>query len=419
MTGIMAGAGANLLFAPFRGLRYAEPGSLSQRVAPPYDVISPDQRRALARQDPNNIVNLDLPVGAPGEDPYATASDLLKSWQRRGILVRDSDPSAYVLRTTTKLDDGREVSRTGVYLAVAALPFTTGGRVRPHEHTHAGPKEDRRRLTIATGANLSPIFLLAPDTHGSLANNLQQITTDKPWASFEALGGRHDMWIVTGQLALRLAMLASDSQVYIADGHHRYETAVYLREDRDLHQRFRQGAERTLAHVVSFKDPGLAILPTHRIIEGMPLERAMVIKSANAYFQRTQPGETSHFTAVFADGSEAAMTLRPGADLSEFEIPAHPSVRSLAVAIADQVFIRGIVEKLFGRAVKLRYTSVEQEARAAVLTGNEALAVILPPTKLEEVRAVSDAGEFMPPKSTYFAPKVPTGVVMRLLEGDN
>lgn len=419
MTGVMALAGANLLFAPFRGLRYAEPGSLAQRVAPPYDVISPEQRRAIARQDPNNIVNIDLPVGAPGEDPYATAADLLKSWQRRGILVRDNEPSAYVLRTTTKLDDGRQISRTGVFLAVATLPFTPGSRVRPHEHTHDGPKEDRRRLTIATGANLSPIFLLAPDTHGSLANNLQQITTDKPWATFEALGGRHDLWIVTGQLALRLAMLASDSQVYIADGHHRYETAVYLRDDRDLHQRYRAGAERTLAHVVSFKDPGLAILPTHRIIEGMPLERAMVLKAANPFFQRTQPGEQPHFTVVFNDGSEAAMTLRPGADLSEFsELPAHPSIRGLAVAVADFVFIRGILAKLFGRAVKLRYTSVESEARAATMTGNDALAVLLPPTKLEEVRAVSDAGEFMPQKSTYFAPKVPTGVVLRLLEGD-
>ena len=100
MTGVFAQA--NLLFAPFRGLRYAEPGSLAQRVAPPYDVISPDQRRAISRQDPNNIVNIDLPLGAPGEDPYRAAADLLNSWQRRGILARDKEASAYLLRTTTR-----------------------------------------------------------------------------------------------------------------------------------------------------------------------------------------------------------------------------------------------------------------------------------------------------------------------------
>jgi len=417
MTGVMAGA--NLLFAPFRGVRYSEPGSLAQRVAPPYDVISPEQRRGFAKQDPNNIVQLDLPIGAPGEDQYAVAADLLKSWLRRGILVRDSEPSAYVLRTTTRREDGREVSRTGVFLAVATLPFAPGSRVRPHEHTHDGPKEDRRRLTIATGANLSPIFLLAPDTRGSLASNLEQITREKLWSAFEALGGRHEIWIVTGQLALRLAMLASDSQVYIADGHHRYETAVYLREDRDLPQKWRAGAERTLAHVVSFKDPGLEILPTHRIVEGKPLERAMVLRAANPFFQRAQPGETPHFTAVFQEGPDAAMVLRPEADLSRIEnLPAHPAVRSLAVAIADYVFIRKVIQELLGRPVKLRYTSSETEARAAMATGKDALAVVLPATKLEEVRAVSDAGEFMPPKSTFFSPKVPTGIVLRSLEGD-
>lgn len=416
MTGVMAAS--SLLFAPFRGLRYAEPGTLADRLAPPYDVIAPDQRRALAKQDPQNIVNLDLPVAPPGENPYAAAGDLLQIWQRRGILVREKEPSAYVLRTTTA-QDGREVSRTGVFLAVAALPFAPGSRVRPHEHTHDGPKEDRRKLMLATGANLSPIFLLAPDSTGSLAKNLATVTEEKPWTVVEALGGRHEVWIVGGQMALRLSMLASDANVYIADGHHRYETAVYLREDRDLRKTWVPGAQRTLAHVVSFKDPGLSILPTHRIVEGMPLERAMVLRAANPYFQRVQKGETPHFTVAFNDGTEAPMRLRPNADLAKAgDLPEHPSVRQLPVAIADAVFINVVVGGLFGRTVKLRYTPNEAEARTTVQAGNDAVAVLLPPTRLEDVQAVSDAGEFMPPKSTYFAPKVPTGVVMRLFEGE-
>ena len=246
MTGVMAGAG--LLFGPFRGLRFDDPSSLGVRLAPPYDVITPDMRKALSRQDAQNIVNVDLPLAPPGEDPYTYAADLLGIWQRRGLLVRDREPSAYVLRTTSKLDDGRVMRRTGVFLAVAALPFTKGGRVRPHERTHAGPKEDRRKLTLATGANLSPIFLLAPDSRGDIASTLDKITAGTPWATAEALGGTHEVWIVTGPMSLRLATLASDEPVYIADGHHRYETAVYLQEDRSLPKQWTAGARRTLAH---------------------------------------------------------------------------------------------------------------------------------------------------------------------------
>lgn len=418
MTGIMAGAG--LMFTPFRGLRYAAPETLSDRLAPPYDVITPEMRRELAKQDAHNIVNLDLPSAPEGEDPYKYAADLLGIWQRRGELVREADPSVYVLRTTTKLADGREIQRSGVFMAVAALPFAPGSRVRPHERTHAGPKEDRRRLTVATGANLSPIFLLAPDRRGDIATTIERVTAGQPWATAEALGGRHEVWIVKGPMALRLATLASDENVYIADGHHRYETAVYLREDRDLPKKWAPGAQRTLAHLVSFKDPGLAILPTHRIVEGKPLERSAVLKAANPYFARTLKGQTPTLTVVFHDGTEAAMSLRVGADLSAAtDLPQHPSVRDLPVALADAVFIKLVVEPLLKRPpAVLRYTPVESEAREAVKQDKVALAVLLPPTTLEQVQAVSDAGEYMPPKSTFFAPKVPTGVVMRLLDGD-
>jgi uncharacterized protein (DUF1015 family) len=417
MTGIMGGAG--LMFAPFRGLRYADPASLAARLAPPYDVITPEWRRVLAKQDAQNIVNLDLPMAPPGEDPYAYAADLLAIWQRRGILVRDTDSSAYVLRTTQRLDDGREIRRTGVYLAVAAIPFAKGGRVRPHERTHAGPKEDRRKLTLATGCNLSPIFLLSPDSRGDIASTLGRVTASPPWASVDALDGRHEVWVLQGPMALRLATLASDEQVYIADGHHRYETAVYLQEDRALPKQWQVGARRTLAHLVSFQDPGLAILPTHRIVEGKPLDRSEVLKAANPLFARALPDQTPTLTAVFADGSEAAMALRPDADLGRAtELAQHPAVRGLAVAVADAVFLKLVIEPLLKKAPTLRYTPSEQEARASTGERKTALAILLPPPKLEEIRAVSDAGEYMPPKSTFFAPKVPTGVVMRMLEGE-
>jgi uncharacterized protein (DUF1015 family) len=413
MTGIAVSAG--LLFAPFRGLRYADAGTLAARLAPPYDVIDTAQRRALARQDPCNIVQLDLPVAAPGEDPYAAAADILASWQRREILVRDKEPMAYVLRTTTTFEDGHVRSRTGVYLAVAAVPFAAGGKVRPHERTHAGPKEDRRRLTMATGCNLSPIFLLSPDSRGDIAATLAQVTKGEPWATAEALGGTHEIWLVKGPMALRIATLASDEPAYIADGHHRYETAVLYQNEAP--KTWRLGAQRTLAHVVSFRDPGLEILPTHRVVEGKPLAREAVLRAANPYFGRALPGQRPTLTAVFADGSEAAMVLRPDADLSAAaDLAPQPPARTLPVAATDAVFLKVVVEDLMGREPKLRYTPSAAEARSAAKTA--ALSVLVPPTELEEVRAVSDAGQIMPPKSTYFAPKVPTGVVMRLFEGE-
>jgi len=413
MTGIAVSAG--LLFAPFRGLRYADPATLAARLAPPYDVIDTAQRRALSRQDICNIVQVDLPVAAPGEDPYAGAAEKLASWQRRGILVRDGEPMAYVLRTTSTFEDGRALSRTGAYLAVATLPFAPGGKVRPHERTHAGPKEDRRKLTMATGCNLSPIFLLSPDSRGDLAATLAQITKEAPWATADALGARHEVWLVKGPKALRIATLASDEPVYIADGHHRYETAVLYRDEAP--KKWKLGAQRTLAHVVSFQDPGLEILPTHRTVEGKPLTREAVLKAARPWFGRALRGQRPTLTAVFADGSEAAMVLRPDADLSAApDLAPQPPARSLAVAVTDAVFLKAVIGKLLGREPVLKYTPSDAEARAAAVTS--ALSVLVPPTELEEVRAVSDAGQIMPPKSTFFAPKVPTGVVMRLLEGE-
>ncbi len=414
MTGLAAGLG--LLFAPFRGLRYADAGLLGKRLAPPYDVITPEMRRALEKQDHANIVNLDLPLGPPGGDPYQEAGQTLKAWQR-SILVRESEPAAYVMRTASRFEDGSTRSRTGVFLAMACLPFAPGGRVRPHEKTHAGPKEDRRRLLHATGANTSPIFVLAPDSSGRLAAELADVTKGEPWASCEALDARHEVWIVKGSMALRLATIAGDGAVYIADGHHRYETAVMFREEAKAP--WKVGAERTLAHVVSFKDPGLEILPTHRLVEGAALERRHVLQAANPYFARAQAEQMPTLTCAFRDGSEAAMVLREDADLSGAGgLPQHPTVRTLAVALADDLFIRVVLKEVMGKVPLFRYTASAVEARETVKGGKVALGVLLPPTKLEEVKAASDAGEVMPQKSTYFAPKVPTGVVMRLFEGE-
>jgi uncharacterized protein (DUF1015 family) len=402
------------LFAPFRGERYADARSLACRLAPPYDVISPARRAELAAQDPCNIVHVDLPEAAPGADPYAAAARLLGRWRSDGTLVRDPEPTAYVLRTSGPFPDGSTRQRTGVFLAVAAEPFSRG-RVLPHERTHAGPKEDRRRLTHATGCNLSPVFLLAPDSSGALAEALAETTARAPWASCTALGSQHEVWVAAGRAALRIAEAAGREPVYVADGHHRFETAVLFRGEAP--ERWRDGAARTLSHVVSFRDPGLEILPTHRLVVGAPVTAETFRAAAAPYFGAAPRGGEPLVTAVFAGGAEAALVLRPDADLSAArDLPAHPAVRGLAVALVDAVAVGVVGAGLLGRAPELRYTPDAAEAREAARTGSCAFGLLLPPTRLEEVRRVADAGQIMPPKSTFFAPKVPTGVVLRPLD---
>ena len=403
------------LFTGFRGEHYADPSSLARRLAPPYDVIDPAQREQLAGQDEANIVRVDLPAAPAGEDPYRVAARILGEWRARKVLVRDGAPSAYVLRTTSRFEDGSTRARTGVFLAVAAEPFARG-RVKPHEHTHKGPKEDRRRLTHATATNLSPIFLLAPDADGRLAGLLGDVTAAAPWAAADAIGARHEVWLVSGPRADAIAEAAGRGPVYIADGHHRYETAVTIRGE--AAEAWKDGAKRTLAHVVSFKDPGLEILPTHRILEGEPLAKDAVLGAAATWFTPAST-EDATVTLVFRSGSEHPLRLKERVDFAAIPgMPEHPAVRALAVAQCDAIMIGTAIAGVTGTTPGLRYTPSAAEARMAARAAGTALAVLLPPTKLDEVREISDAGQFMPPKSTFFAPKVPTGVVLRPLEGE-
>jgi len=404
------------LFATFRGERFAQAASLSKRLAPPYDVMNPTQRAAIAALDPANIVHVDLPVASDGGDPYAAAAKLLRTWRSTGTLVRDAAPSAYVLRTTARLPDGSVRSRTGVFLALSAEPFAAG-RVLPHEKTHAGPKEDRRRLMHATGCNLSSIFVLAPDEAGTLAAQLGEIATTAPWARCEAIGAEHEVWTVDGERAERLARTAGAAPVYIADGHHRFETSVLFREEAPAE--WKAGAARTLAHVVSFRDPGLAILPTHRIVQGAPLSREAFLAAAQPFFTVPADAADATLTVLFADCQALPLRLRPDADLSGVrDLAAHPSVRDLEVAIADAVAIRTVAATLMRGAPALGYTADAEEARAAACGAECAFVVLLPPTRIEQVRRVADAGQVMPQKSTFFAPKIPTGVVIRSFEDE-
>ena len=411
------------LAAPFRGERFAASSRLSALLAPPYDVLSPEQRAQLAARDPHNIVHLTLPEAPPGEDRYLRAASQLAAWRKEGVLRADPADAVYAVAEDFPLPSGERRTRIGVLAAVRAESFETR-RVRPHEKTHAAPKADRLALLRATRANLEAIFLLAPDPDGALAAALAAVTRRPPAARGELDGVAMRLWVVADDEAERLAAAASRHPLYIADGHHRYETAIaYAREN--------PRADRVLAFVVSATDPGLVILPTHRIIVGAGRDPAKLIPAWREWFDvgRVAPcadrierlaelgRQGTACIVAFPGGYDVTLVLKRDAPLDKLpELGRTEAVRGLDVARIEALVVQYILSA--GTATpSLAYTADAHAAFEAVRNGRAAAAVLLNPTRVEQVLAVADAGGVMPPKSTYFVPKVASGLVIKRAEG--
>jgi len=409
------------LVIPFAGERYAAMDRLTALLAPPYDVISRAERVGYAARDPHNIVHLILPEAPSGADQYAEAAARLTAWRREGVLRRDAGEAVYVVAQDYTLPSGERQTRLGMFAAVRAEPFATR-RVRPHEQTHSAPKADRLALLRATRTSLESIFLLAPDSDRALAQALAQAARGVPAARAELDGVGIRMWSVTGAPGAQLAALAGGAQLYIADGHHRYETAVaFAAED--------PRADRVLSFIVSRHDPGLTILPTHRIVFGGGRDAAKLIEQWRAWFEvgRVAPcmdrverlaelgRDRTACIVAFPDDYDVTLVLKPDAALDRVPGMARtPAVRALDVVRIETLVVQYILGA--GTATpSLAYTPDPRAAFEAVRNGRAAAAVLLNPTKVEQVFAVADAGDVMPPKSTYFAPKVPAGLVLRAL----
>jgi uncharacterized protein (DUF1015 family) len=407
------------LVTAFRGERYAATQRLSALIAPPYDVISREDRARYAAQDPHNIVHLILPDAPVGADRYAHAAALLAAWRRVGVLASDAVASVYVVAQDYALPSGERRTRRGFLAAVHAEPFEMG-RVRPHEHTHAAPRADRAALLRATRTNLESIFLFAPDPDRALAQALAATATGVPTARAELEGVGIRLWVVSAERASRLAALASRGPLYIADGHHRYETAVaYARDD--------PAADRVLSFVGSAGDPGLTILPTHRLIFGPGRNAAQLVESWRRWFEvgRVAPcmdrmerlaelgRDRTACLVAFPEAHDVTLVLKRDAPLDTVPgLGRTAAVRALDVARVDAL----VVQTILGASTatpSLGYTPDPRAAFDAVRQGNAAAAVLLNATPLDQVVAVADAGDFMPPKSTYFVPKVPSGLVLR------
>lgn len=398
------------LIAPFRGERYAGGVRLTEVIAPPYDVIAESERAELAKRHPSNVVHVILPQGNGGR--YANAAARLAEWRRSGWLAADLGPGVYVVRQRFSVAGGVWRERTGVIAAVAAEPFSTG-RVKPHERTHPGPKQDRLALLRATGTMCEGLLMLTRDKGGGLRQALADVVAGMPTTQAQLDRVTISMWRVGEPRAARLAALIGRDPLYIADGHHRYETAVAYRAENPT-------AARTLALIVPLGDPGLVVLPTHRLVSGKPVPRDVVAGMTKRFVVEALSGlrEVRGALAALRGGPGgcvvalkgeafrlARRTGKPPAELSQ----AGKVVGSLDVAWADALVVPQLKEA--AGAGQLNYTPDLDAALQAVDSGSAAAAVLLAPPAVEDVLAVADAGEFMPPKATFFTPKVPSGLV--------
>ena len=407
------------LVAPFRGERYRATERLPRLIAPPYDVIAADQRAAFAARDEHNIVHVMLPEAAGG-DKYRHAAQLLAAWRGAGVLERDAVPAIYVMAQTFTLPTGERRTRTGLFAAVAAEGYGPR-RVRPHERTHRGPKADRLALLRATRTNLESIFLIAPDADGGLAAALRAATAGPADVTADLDGVEIALWAVRGDPS---PIPLPPSPLYIADGHHRYETASAFAPEGP-------GADRLLAFIVSARDPGLAVLPTHRIIFGAGRSPGRLLAQWHERFEvePIEPGSDplARLAAVAPDRTacvvlgpaalEYLMTLKPDADLAPLATTEpNATVRALDITRIEHFVVREIIGA--GEStVTLDYTADPVKATGIVRGGRSAgVAVLVRPSRLEQVFAVADSGGVMPPKSTYFVPKVPSGMVLRPLD---
>ena len=404
------------LVSAFVGERYREGSRTSDLISPPYDVISPQQREVYQARDGHNIVRLVLPDG--NDDRYERAAATLSAWRAEGVLVRDDSPSAYVVRQEFDAPDGRSYVRTGVIAAVAVEPYSSG-RVRPHERTHRGPKEDRLALMHSTRAMFEALLMMARDRDGALQEQLGAVTTSAPDVRADLEGVAVSMWRVSGADGDSLTEAAGrDDALYIADGHHRYETAgAYHSEN--------PAAGSTLALIVPLGDPGLVVLPTHRVVHGEPIDENALHEIADDLFDVSPLDSANEAEDVLAANRNQSTTcvvclpgpktfslrLKPDVNLTEVGLPDEPTVRDLDIARIDKLVVDNLVG-IAGEEASRSYDASVGDVVNAVESGRAAAGVLMNPTGVEQVLAVADAGAFMPQKSTYFAPKVPSGLVI-------
>ncbi len=439
--------------APFRGLRYNQQiiHDLSQVVIPPYDVISPEEQKAFHERNPYNFIRLDLGMPEPsdtGEDnPHTRAAAWMKDWKDQRILVRNPEPSIYCCELDYRDEGGAAKTRKGFICALRLEDFSSG-RVRPHEKTFQAVKDERLSLMLACNANLSPVFALYPDENGKVHKALAAGRRGDPAVSFTDFAGMAQrVWPVTERQVLNeVRDLMLDKHIVIADGHHRYETALNYR---DIHrERYGTGNpnapyEFVMVYLTDMNESGLTILPAHRLLRNLGawdperfIERAKTCFDVECF--AVQNGEELRWKeAIAAGGSRKDTTIgfyckgtaslyvltakrdAVSALLAEKGVAA--PLRSLDVVVLDQVLLRdlaGLSGQLLANEQNISFIHDFAQALNAVKSGRCDAGFFTNSTRIEQVREVANAGLTMPHKSTYFYPKVTSGLVINDLSPD-
>ncbi|GHT45504.1 phosphatase [Endomicrobiia bacterium] len=401
---------------PFRALRYSKE-TITNFICPPYDVVNDDEKAKLQKLSPFNIVNVELPDSRDKRNKYQNAADLLRSWRDEHILERDKTPALYFYEQIFE-DHGIAMTRRGFFASLKLdNPHSCKGSVKPHEKTLTKPKSDRLNLLKATKTNISPIFGLFEDKNRTAVGICRKITRRTPSvAAKDRERVFHKMWVVTDKDIIEtLEKYLSIKEVFIADGHHRYETAWnYLQERKEKDNNYSQDKEYNyvLAYLCSMEDPGISIWPTHRVIKAPEdlesnIEKYFNVHSAND-FQELSKKEIQPMM-IFKDNRYRVLTIKKESFLKKAMRDKCKAYRNLAVSALHYVLIPNV------DASEFTYAKDEKEAVLnAKKTGR--IAIIVPATPVESLKAISLKNEMMPQKSTYFYPKLASGVVMACIK---
>lgn len=410
---------------PFRGLRYnpKKVGDIVDVIAPPYDVINPDEQIELEKRHPANIIRLILSQPNKNDNEidnqYTRASNLMNQWIDDSILVRDQNPSYYIYDQSFHAPDGRDYTRRALIANVKLEPFENKV-ILPHEKTHAGPKIDRLNLMRACHANLSPIFLLYQDSSGEIEEILNDYTqenipdVDCP----EVFGSTHRIWSLNNiKSNEKIESLFKAKPLLIADGHHRYETALTFRDEmlqKGLNTD--NGYDYMMMNLVRMESSGLAVLPVHRLLSNLSsvqIENAM--KSISNKFEVHHIDNLSTLMEKLEEfkGKSPAFGLYTYDKTYRLLIPTDTSEK-LDVSIVQDTIINDLF-KINNLADHISYTAYNEDAVRHVNESSDRVAILMNHTPVKQVLDVAMAGLTMPQKSTYFYPKMATGLVLNLL----
>jgi uncharacterized protein (DUF1015 family) len=429
---------------PFRALRYDPDvvGDLGPLVAPPYDVIGPELERRLLDRHPRNAVRLDLPHEQPGDEPeerYRRVAHWLAAWRSDGTLRKDPRPSLYVYEQTYRVP-GTELERTqrGFFGRLRIEPFGPGGGVLPHERTLAGPREDRYRLLRATGVNTSPVVGMFEDSGRTAGARLAEVASGDPLVSVtDDDGAGHRLWAVPDDgspdgAVGTLVAAAGAGPVFIADGHHRYETALRYRDERRMTRSCEPDPPFDFL-LMLFLDAAdaLTVLPTHRVVHSLGEAGLAGLREGLDRLFEVTPARIEALVSGFEAAGERVggegrlgLVTRDGAwqlvaRRTAFEplLPAGgAAVRSLDVSLLGAALeaLAGIDAGAVAGGDRIGYTKSAAEAAARVAAGDGGAdaAFLLEPTPVASILAVARDGDVMPQKSTYFYPKALTGLVL-------